>query len=361
MHEKGHFSTYPSTQKEKVLGVLSSSAPEESDIKALLSQEIHYIARGATNPDFLELLSGTSLLNCLYLLKSSILAGHFLLADDDTLSKEVSPFEREKTKRFSAFTTKLESLISDPNNDINLDNFIINGRKYLGMANLRGIVHLSDIINYTHAKGLINQEGLTLIHYPGSFNPFPHRGHINITRIIRETYDDATESRPRIIVSTTASNPDKPALLQTFPLRLDNLHRAFINETGVSVLGLVGDFSNKEHRIRQLLLVASFDHEKRLRFMTGSDGFIKRVEQAIQGDIYSRFLLNRGHTIIVSPRTEKDAASTRAAINLALHNFGAEIILAPTQIDSLSGTTIRSLPVRARRKFATNKFVRLSV
>ncbi len=360
MLEQDHFSTYPSAQKEKVLEALANQKPEGISVQPLFSQEVLHISRNNTNPDFLELLSGIALVDCLYLLKSSIVLGHFLLAEDDK-HQNTTPFQAEKMRRFSRFITFLERLIDDPDKHESINSFLSNGRKYFGMADLRGIVHLSDIMQYASSKEWVDQGRLALVQYPGSFDPFPHRGHINAARIVKETYGGLTEGQTRIVVSTTASNPDKQALSKTFPRRLDNLHRAFINDGEASVLGIVGDFNDKEHRAQQVLLISSFDRDKRFRFMTGSDGFISRVEQALGGDSYSGFLLDENHVIIVSPRTVNDIPSTATAISLARDNFGAEIILAPATIDLISGTMIRSLPVRARRRFATNKFVRLSV
>jgi hypothetical protein len=136
------------------------------------------------------------------------------------------------------------------------ESFLQLNRKCLGMADIiPNLKELSQIVTYMGDIGLLNQSKVGIIHYFGSFNPFPHKGHIEIANMVSKMI----EPNIRVVPTTTLNNPSKPELTNNLKERLENLHREFFNESYTSIIGLIGDFDDKNHRIKQLALLGSFD------------------------------------------------------------------------------------------------------
>jgi nicotinic acid mononucleotide adenylyltransferase len=349
---------YPFGQKERLLEALTSGNNES--IIDTLALEFDFLCKGKTMPDFLEILPGSTLLECMQIL------GDLFSQTIPKPKMSIEPlnnFKKSRNRRFDEYITALSRLIDDPNKHSQINTFVYTKRKYMGMTDdLMRINELSEMLQYADGKGLLSRESVAIIHYPGTFNPFPHKGHIEVARMAQSQLDLLNiRQLGRTVISTNATHPDKPGLSSTFYQRLDNLQRGFFNEEYVSVVGIVGDLRNREHRIHQLSLIAQFDFKKRLRFVIGSDGLLSKVQRAIDGDKYYQFLLEPDNQIFISPRIGDSYEQIEQSIDMAKRALHSNIIILPLPHEAVSGSFVRSLPTQRRRKYAPNKYVRLRI
>jgi len=342
--------------KESLLEALAST--NKNLIKDALVREFDFLYKGETSPDFLELLPYSTLLECMQIL-GDLFDQNILKTSNESSNN----FRAARNRRFDKYITALNHLIDNPHKHSQVNTFVHTKRKYMGMSdNIVRIKELSRILQYADSKGLLDRKSIAIIHYPGTFNPFPHKGHIEAARMAQlHASRFIIEQHCRIVISTNAIHPGKPHLSSTFYQRLDNLQRGFFNEEYASVLGIVGDFEDKHQRMHQLSLIAQFDFEKRLRFLLGSDRLLSSVRQAIKGDGYYQFLLNAENQIFVSPRISDDYKQLVRSIHIAKQAFHSDIILLPRQHEAISSTLVRFLSTQRRRKFAPNKYVRLKI
>jgi len=347
MIEKYHFS-----EKEDFLKNLRNFSLQSKERSSLINNELIHIAQKDTTPDFLEILNNSDLISLMREIRDNLDNVSVNLHQE---YKETDSFQNAKNNRFYSFISKLSELVDD-GEKTNVTTFLNKNRKCLGMADdLFDLQELSQIFSEIERRELLsNKDNFILIHYFGSFNPFPHNGHIEVAKNANK---ESKESR--IIVTTTATNPNKPELINTVSQRLNNLQRGFFNEDYSTVLGLIGDFSNRKHRIEQLLIISAFDYENKSRFLIGSDMLQKRVEEALKGDEYALFVLKESNTIFVSPRNENDSNQFYKTVGIARSTFSSDIRILPTPNHTLSGTLIRSFPLVQRREFCPNDFVNL--
>lgn len=347
MIEKYHFS-----EKEDFLKNLRNFSLKSQERSSLINNELIHIAQKDTTPDFLEILNNSDLILLMREIGNNLNNVSINLHPE---YQEIDSFQNAKNNRFYSFISKLSELVDD-GEKTNVTAFLNKNRKCLGMADgLLGLQELVQIFSEIERRELLSdKDNLILIHYFGSFNPFPHNGHIEAARNANK---ESKESR--IIVTTTATNPNKPELVSTVSQRLNNLQRGFFYEDYSTVLGLIGDFSNRKHRLEQLSIISTFDYENKSRFLIGSDMLQKRVKEALEGDEYALFVLKENNTIFVSPRNEDDSNQFYKTVDIARSIFSSDIKILPTPNYTLSGTLIRSFPLDQRRKFCPNDFVNL--
>jgi nicotinic acid mononucleotide adenylyltransferase len=345
---------YPAGQKEKVLSKLQTPLSAE-DQEGVLFRELFYIAQGLTSPDFLEILSTIKLQECLTLFRKYLVDFPFLF---NLEKRDLTKFDRSKRKKFSKFIQDLSRLAETDSSPEKLSQFLMKNKKKLGFSQSpKELLELADLYIYLNDKGLIAEDNMSIVHYAGSFSPFPHKGHINVARFTQRGYSKYLSRLSRTVITTTKENSTKPALASDFPQRLDNLHRGFFYENYSSVLGLEGDFKDRVHRIQQLNLIAHFDSDQTLRFVLGSDVFLKRANDALAGDEYAQFILREDHHIILSPRQGDNFPDISRVIAQVQSEFSSQIFLVETTTEDISGTQIRTLSPSERKVFIPNSFV----
>ena len=348
---------YPLDQKESVLEALASN--DTGKTHKFLGREVEYIDGGLTMPDFLEILPGATLIECMKVF-GNISDQNSILGQNN---HNVDEYVKAVNERFDRYLTTLRQLVENPNNHKQVNAFFYARRKCLGMCgSFDRIKELSEIVQYADGEGMLNREDVLVVHYPGSFHPFPHKGHLEVAELVHSQAGQSDMTQPcRIVVSTNAINPNRPALSPTFHDRLDNLRRGFFNEDYSSVLGIAGDFADKHHRMSQLLLIAQFEREKRLRLVLGSDNFLNTFRQATDGVDYYRLLLNSDNQIFVSLRKGDDYESVTRVISQARQTFQTDIVPLSPQNEAVTGTFIRSQPAHNRRQYVSNDYVRLDI
>lgn len=348
---------YPPTQKEEVLRAARDVLADPEGARAVLAKEALAIAAGITTPDFLEILPGPQLVECLKIMRDTLQADPTAFMEPPT-PEDTSSYEGQKRVAFREFFRRAQPMIEDaaiqkrpllsPQN-----------RKALGMATSgNDIIALANTIEAANNAGLISSDNdLVLVNMFGSYDPFPHNGHLVLAR---ETYNGAGEQGkvPRIVVSTFARNPQKPETEATFPGRLDNLHRGFFEMPNVTVLGIPGDFADAESRRQQIELLAEFDSEGKFRRSCGSDVFETQLQRAKTGDQLSLLLFQASRPLYIIPRRGYDNSRLEELVADARSHYDAEIeVLSEANIE-MSGTAIRELPAY-RRADLGSRFVRL--
>lgn len=343
---------YDHSNKEQLLHAIAGAVPQ-AYLNRLLQKEIDAIGSGETNPDFLELLSGQSLLDSIQLIQKIL--SHSSLKTEENIPSD--PFNQERQRKLINFFRVLESMLTNTEDHQNIPIFIYKNRKIWGFPNSKyELKYLTDLLMECFNLGLDPGEELFLVNYPGSFSPAPHIGHIEVTNLIGKNL--TSNSKKGRIATTTVSRDAKRLTSSTdFISRLDNMYRGFMDSELVTVLGIPGDMVDLSHRVEQLLMLSQFDKEKRLRFVLGSDNFMKKIQVAQDGDVYARFLLDNQHQLFISVRPNEDEARLQASIHEAELLFSITPVILPKQKVLLSGTKVRSLPIVERSQFYPNDFV----
>lgn len=202
------------------------------------------------------------------------------------------------------------------------------------------------------------QSDINIVHFDGTFNPFPHIGHKEMYNQILEYQNRSVKGESYVLLTTTSCNPFKPENTKTFPSRLDNLHRGFINDQQSLIIGIPGNFCNRNQRAEQYVLMSAFDRDKRVRIALGSDNFIKRVVECKDGDPLSQLMLNSGSQLYLSDRGD-DPGEFSDALNYANENFDCEIVHLPSPTVHTSGTQVRAMSHREQMAFAASPYVKL--
>lgn len=345
---------YPTTHKENLLRALSTPQTTHADFHNALAVELQLIAEGSAYPDFLELLPAHSLVKALKAMRELISSG---VIQSEIQQSELSAFRQHREELFQRFLEVFADLADNPSGSGDLVAFIQTNRKYLGMADsLASISNLAQIFSYIESRGAITEDGLALICYGGSFNPFPHNGHVEVSQMALQSFPHPAPNK-RIVINTASTDSNKPYLAQSFPHRLDNLYRGFIDEQFATVIGIAGDAQDKTRRIEQLDLLAAFDEQQKLRLVMGSDILIPRVEMALAGDPYSLFFIREDHEVYLSPRRGDDPQAIYRAIRLAQQHFNSNMILMDDPVWGISGTLTRSQSIEERKRYAPNAHV----
>jgi hypothetical protein len=345
---------YSATHKENLMRALSTPQADQTGVRDALAVELQMMAEGSAYPDFLELLPASNLVETLKLIQELISSGAIQPGSEDP---DLSAIRQYRESLFQRFLKVFSDLSDNPSGGSDLPVFIQTNRKYLGMADtLSSLSNLAQIFSYIESRGLITEDGLSLICYGGSFNPFPHNGHIEVSQMALHKFNHSSPSK-RIVINTASTDSNKPYLAQSFPHRLDNLYRGFIDEQYATVIGIAGDAQDKTRRIEQLELLAAFDQEQKLRLVMGSDILIPRVEMALAGDPYSLFFIREDHEVYLSPRKGDDKDAIMKAIVVARQQFNSNLVLMDDPVWGISGTLTRKQTIEQRRKYAPNAYV----
>lgn len=343
---------YIANNKELLLQLLSSSY-QSTLLTQLLSTELLGIESGQTYPDFLELLTGQQLYDSVKMLQDLIQNSHWAKSPDSR-----DAFSLEKKRRFKVFADTLESMLENRSKHNKIGPFIHRQRKHLGFPDdVTSLKLITDILDECFRRGLLDVEELHLINYPGSFNPFPHLGHVEVAQLAFMAASEYLQGSPRILVTTSENSTENKKNQDTFSMRVENMYRGFFNDSYSTILGIPGDVLDKAQRISQLLTLSQFDHEQRLRFVLGSDNFIKKVLEAKHGDSYALFLFDVNNQLFLSTRPDENKQQLVSALAEAKRNFNVDPIILPEQKITLSGTHIRSLGQSQERLYYPNNYI----
>lgn len=340
---------YPHEQKETLLALLGKNpSMDNRPVMEVLKEEVEWVSQGETVPDFLEVLSGPKLLATMGMIRE------ITSQNKPPLVHSASSI-RVSDRLFKQFLMDLQKATDAR---VNVTPLLRAQRKALGLArSVNDLAELSATFTYIEDWDLLEKDHLDLVQYPGTFNPFPHKGHLEVAQMAHTAENDYATRR--VIVSTTILNPNKPENTKDFPDRLDNLHKGFLLESHTSVLGIAGDYKDTRHRKQQWEIVAQFDAEQRLRLACGSDTFAKMVSSALEGAEDNQFILREG-TVYLSVRKGIQNEELRKDLKAAQIVFSANVVILPEAQFALSGTFVRSLPTENRRLYSPNEFVRLS-
>lgn len=310
-------------------------------LNKMIKAEVRGIETRQTTPDFLELLTGQQLFDTLKEIQNSMQTLELHNKSKDTCN---DVFSSRKQRSLLSFTRQLERMVDTNEKHSEVGKFIHVHRKTLGFPDsIDSLKNLTDVLLECFRKDLLGNEELFLVNYPGSFNPFPHPGHIEAASLFYSNFSNSFSQDPRVLVTTSKNSLEDKDNFGTFINRVENMHRGFFDENYTSVLGIPGDVVDKDHRISQLDTLSQFDLDRKLRFLIGSDNFIKKVRSAQKGDSYSSFLLQPDHDLFLSIRPDVEKDSLAEALELAEKEYKVKPFLLPHQKIASSGSLIRSV------------------
>ncbi len=193
-----------------------------------------------------------------------------------------------------------------------------------------------------------------LIQYPGSFNPFPHPGHIELSLLAKE---NNINDNIMVVVTTFSKNKhrvNQPSL--PFSIKINMLNRGFAFENDVMVIGIPGD---TDCQSQQMQLLATLSSDQSVHYILGNDAFITKIRQAKSKDGGVLGLFNKNTTFYVSRRNNYNDNLLDESY-LYTRGTGCKVIFLPKQQLSISGTNIRQKleSNNSDNNFYPNKYVK---
>lgn len=326
---------YDYNNKEKVLGALIERDFDDSKHLEVYRREVSAIANSETYSDLLSLAPWS---------KVSKLS-RIILASLETLNKIGKDIVKS-----DQFHTDVSGKITIWNQEINHNlNRIDTSNKIRAILqnskNLLSLIHghedlknVCTTLMLCENSGLIPQDENTFIlQYPGSFNPFPHVGHIELYSIVEANILNNNEGS-FMVVSTFAKNRHKGSQPTfSFPIKIDMLSRGFAFQPKIVAAGLPG---NTDYQSRQMLLLSKLSSDKSIHYILGDDAFVSKVKQAKNKEVGILDLFGKNTTFYVSRRNGSDNGAFTESCTYAV-NMGCKIIFIPNQQLNRSGTEIR--------------------
>lgn len=325
---------YNYDNKETVLNAVSTQDFDNPKYFRFYEAETLAISNKETYAEFLAIIPWGKMSNISKIILASL--------------QKIKPnlYDQTSPDRFySDVTNNVESWCSDINFKLNrinnihtLRNDLKNSRSLI--SSVQGINNLKSICNTIiscNNSGVLpqNNDNQLFLQFPGSFNPFPHSGHIEISSIAKK---NIANNESLIVITTFEKNKHRTDTSQPiFSSKIDLLHRGFAFESKVVIIGIKGD---TEHQFRQMKLIASLSNNNSVHYICGDDAFIKKVNQAKAGYGKMFELFNSKTTFYISRRK----GSSNNLFNeccLYAKEIGTNVILLPDQKLNLSGTKIR--------------------
>lgn len=336
--------------------VATSVVDSHNTLAGQLQKEVCFAYQEQQPFDILEICSGETLGRIGMLLERQ----DFLSINPDQVPQgEKTIFDDKIAQQADSFLHQLEGLIQTGNPET-VAAFLTVNRKLMGFCtDSENITRLGQVLSYLYRQGLLEKDSVTIAHYPGSFNPFPHIGHAEVAEQVTDSLRVNGGENPRVVVSTVTRSTEKP-IEDNFLDRVDNLVRGFVDHEYVSVLGIPSDLTRQDEVIEFRQLVAQLDSQKKGRHVMGSDTLLSRLAKARQGDPLSNYLINSGNTLYLSIRGNEDHGGIQKAIDTVRNEFDSEVIILPPPQHTISGTMIRELDFNERRYYAASTYVRIS-
>ncbi|OGY18019.1 MAG: hypothetical protein A2784_00910 [Candidatus Chisholmbacteria bacterium RIFCSPHIGHO2_01_FULL_48_12] len=332
--------------------------PESTSTRlhAILQAEVLYAHTEQKTLDILEICPGEILGMVGILLGTQ----NFLAHNPDPDSRtEGTVFWEEYTKRARAFLDQFENLIHSGSPETVAD-FLSTNRKMIGFCiDVENLTRLGQILSNLYTEGLLDKDSITIAHYPGSFNPFPHVGHAEVAEQVKRSLLSAGIKNPRVVMSTITRSEEK-SIEDNFSDRVDNLVRGFVDNEYVSVLGVPSDLTKQNEVIDFRQLVAKLDSQGKGRHVMGNDTLLSHIAKAREGDLLSSYLINTGNTIFLSIRGGDDHSAMSHAVNIVKNEFDCELVVLPPPKHQISGTIVRGLDIDARRQYSASIHVKIN-
>lgn len=330
--------------------------PLSIELSAVLQTEILYARTEQKTLDILEICPGDNLGRIGALLDTQNFSA---LNPDSSSQAEGTIFGDECNRRAHAFLDQLEVLTYSGNPETVAD-FLSTNRKAIGFCtNGESITRLGQLLSNLYMQGLLEKDSMTIAHYPGSFNPFPHVGHAEVAEQVKGAMLTSGIKNPRVVTSTITTSVEKGSMGDNFPDRLDNLVRGFVDHEYVSVLGVPSDLTKQNDVIEFRQLVAKLDSQGKGRHVMGSDTLVSRITKAREGDALSNYLVNSGNTIFLSIRGSDDHVLMTQVVKTVENEFDCELIVLPPPKHQVSGTAVRRLDTDARKQYSPSVHVKI--
>ena len=341
--------------KERLIETLSSPDFDDRKYYGLYQRELYWTENGNNSLDFLEILPWDRLGKVSYLI--------YCLSPDINGDQRVpkkghsSEYVQYSKSRVADFLMNMHIFLNtvDITNKARL--YLQKSRKVFGMiSSHEEILQASEALFLAFNSGLFPNDELVLFQYPGTFLPFPHKAHLELTEKSFETLTQADTTEKRIVVSTFLKNSYRHEKNPPFPYRIDLLRRGFGLQDFVTVLGIGGN-SDEQHR--QMKLVSRLSSDGIINYLCGSDTIIKKVELATRGDRRAIVLFGKNIKFFISIRPGENMEKLRLACEQA-KRFGSEVLILTGREVDISGTAIREIGINLEGvdHFFPNSFVR---
>lgn len=327
--------SYDYGNKEKALNALTERDFDDSKHLEIYRSEVSAIANFKTYSDLLSLAPWSKVSK----LSKIILAS---LETLDRSGKDMINSDQFHTNVSGKITVWSQEI----NHDLNRTDTSNKIRAVLqNSRNLLSLIHgHDDLKNVCTTLVLCNNSGLIpqdentfVLQYPGSFNPFPHVGHVELYTIAEENILNNNEGS-FMVVSTFAKNRHRDAQPAfSFPVKIDMLNRGFAFQSKIVVAGLAGD---TDYQSKQMLLLSKLGSDKSIHYVLGDDAFVSKVKQAKNKEMGILDLFGENTTFYVSKRNGSDNGAFSASCTYAI-NMGCKIVFIPNQLLGRSGTEIR--------------------
>lgn len=338
---------YHCDTKEGVLNALLAPSLDTP----ILKKEVAAILGGLTTPDYFEYMRPD-------LLRRTAAAYSDILSEFSSTSKMPTDQSVQALRQESVQAFLHESSQISATDKSQLYRYVHAKRKTLGMVQTRAeLKNVCDIIQKSHEAHNPSPQNQDVFLYMGTFNPFPHSGHMEVANTALNYARLAHFADPRVIVSATSQHRWKPGTSDSFQQRLDQLHNAFFYSPGVSIANMPASDESSNLFYRQSLL-ARISGTSRLRFIIGSDSFIGMTRLAELGDAFATpFFQHEQTEFYVSQRPKDNPEQLDRAKNIAA-SMGALVHPLSAPRYQLSGTFVRGLSSKEMLDHAPNQLVR---
>lgn len=273
--------------------------------------------------------------------------GKFAFIDDLDNSANVNIFfpldnddkyEIFRKNKLMSFVTSSREYLNSVGGTLKLKLLLRDEKKILGLAKTsHELEMIFDILRKSDRAGAFPNVDQIVMQYPGSFCPFPHEGHLEVTQSalkFREGSEDV-----RVLVSTFTHNASRcDQDLIPFAYKLDMLRRGFAYENKVTVMAVEGD-SDKQRL--QMEIISNFSSDKNINYVCGSDTLIKKVEDAKSGNECAKLLISPDINFYINVRKSEDLDKLNSAISYA-KAIGVSVDILESPRMGLSGTMIRA-------------------
>lgn len=329
-HERYNYSN-----KEKVFEAISEPGFDDSKHFNIYQTEIAAITNHETYADLLALAPWNKM--------SSLTRIVLGLLDGVNLNKSNTgnpdQFYSDVTEKIHDWGQEIDFSLNRIGTSHTLRKFLSNSRNLISLIQGRyDLQRVCDMLVLCDNAGVVPQEAdnQIFLQYPGSFNPFPHLGHVELSTIVRKCI---TSDRSIIVVTTFDKNKYRnDAHTFSFSTKIDLLNRGFAFEPRVVVAGIAG---NSERQAQQMQLFASLGGlDKSIHYILGNDAFIDKVRQAKSQEDGVLKLFDRNTTFYVSKRNGYASNSLYESCVYA-KSMGCTIVFLPNQQSNTSGTETR--------------------
>lgn len=320
--------------KEKILSAVARNDFCEEKFFPLIVQEAYAISRRETQLDLLGVTPWNKVSGFARLLLKSI---ENLRPGEDYYDIPADTFNRENSEHVKNWERDITFDLNRTDTTEKIRAKLLNSRALIssvsGLENMRSIC--GTLLLCDQAGILPARNNTLFLQFPGSFNPFPHCGHIEIVSIAVRNIQN---NESHVVITTFAKNHYRQdANSMPFLVKINLLQRGFAFVPNTIVLGMA---SNTERQLEQMKIVSSLSQDGKIHYICGDDAFVAKVRQAKSGDTVAIELFVNGLIFYVSQRYGQDSGELKASLKYA-ERMGSKVILLPAQTYALSGSEMR--------------------